>query len=152
MFCPNCGASEQKTDSYCRQCGEFLLGNDEKSPFVFGGESPETQIKTSLFLNAAIGFLSFAMSIAIFAVFWNKPETYAVVYLGAILLHLIGFLQIINIIIGLKLKQRFERAKKSQLEKAPDYKEPVGLPEADFANEVPASVVEKTTRKLKTRK
>ena len=49
MFCPKCGKSDQKENSYCRQCGEYLPDVlNKKTKFSIGRNTPEEQIKTNL--------------------------------------------------------------------------------------------------------
>ena len=159
MFCPSCGEAGQTEKSYCRRCGGFLQPLGEPRPFIFGGFTPEKQLGASLYISLAVGVLSFFLSIWIFVPFANVPESYPVVYLAGVFLNLFGFLELINVILLLKLKARFNGKKGGRSLKpretvdvaSSDEIQSAGrseLPEADCSGIIPVSVVEDTTKQL----
>lgn len=164
MYCPNCGKAEQVLNTYCRQCGGFLPDyKDKKRGFEMGGNTPEEQIRVNLILNFLSGTVSFILAIVLYAAFWDKPETSWIIYMvAAFLLAMCGW-QFSTFRVGLKLKKTFERRKNGETENAAQAEAAVFqtavtkdlLPEADFANVVPASITENTTKtlpqKIKTR-
>jgi len=77
MFCPNCGQAEQKENSYCRKCGEFLPDLRKKTNLTFGGDTPEAQIKVQQTLNLLSAIVSFAMAILLYATHFGNPETHS---------------------------------------------------------------------------
>lgn len=157
MYCPKCGAADQKANSYCRKCGEFLPDLEKRSNFEFGGTTPEEQINTNLFLNLLSAIVSFALAIALYATFWKRGDTLPVIYIVAAFLLAMSAWQTSTFVVGLKLKRNFNKRKSPSIGAAPE-KEKVNsfesartkilLDEANLENVVPASVVENTTKLL----
>jgi uncharacterized membrane protein YvbJ len=158
MYCPNCGKSDQAENTYCRQCGEFLNDFNKKSKKLsFGGETPQEQIRTNLVLNLMSAIVSIASGLYLFIRFSDLGSEFAIVMLVAAFLLAMGGWQLSTFYVGLKLRKTFNKNQiKSEVEneiarknKLNDLTTKELLPEADFSNDVPASVVENTTRKLK---
>jgi hypothetical protein len=158
MFCSNCGKSDQVLNTYCRQCGEFLPDYaDKKRNFAMGGNTPEEQIRVNLVLNFLSGMVSLILAILLYATFWNKPETSPIIYIvAAFLLAMCGW-QFSTFRVGLKLKKTFDRRKlgdeiENSVQNDNSAFQPAQtkdlLPEADFANFVPITVTENTTKHL----
>lgn len=158
MFCPKCGKADQKENSYCRSCGEFLPDFNKKNKLEFGGRTPLEQIKVSQFLNLYSAVAGFAMAILLYLTHWGKPDVSFSVYLAAAFLLCIGFWQTSNFVVGIRLKRHLERKENVNEEII----EPGGksfhsaqtqelLPEADFSNIATASITENTTKNLTVR-
>lgn len=160
MFCPNCGKADQKENTYCRNCGEFLPDfKIKKKSLSFGGDTPEEQIKTNLYLNLMSAFVSAALAIALYVSFLGQ-DALPVVYLTVGFLAAMSGWQFSTFYIGLKLKKNFSKRRldsetdiqertQIQLESA---KTKELLNEADFSDVVPISVTENTTRHLSEEK
>jgi methionyl-tRNA synthetase len=154
MFCPNCGTAEQKENTYCRKCGEFLTLGNLKNILSFGGNTPEEQINTNLIFNVLTAVVSIALAILLYATHYGKENVSFSIYLAAGILLAMGFWQISSFIIGRKLKRNFKKRKES--DKFEKQKEKIlysagmqeFLPEADLKNLVPTTVTEKTTKNL----
>lgn len=156
MFCPNCGKSDQQQNSYCRQCGEYLPElSKKKKQFSIGGDTPEEQINTNLYLNLLGAVVSLALAIALYVTFYGQTAAPVIYLTAAFLLAMSGW-QLSTFYIGLKLKKNFSRRREntadeeskpvqSQFESA---KTKQMLNEADYENIVPVSVTENTTRHL----
>ncbi|MCA1626171.1 MAG: hypothetical protein LC778_20740 [Acidobacteria bacterium] len=156
MFCPNCGKADQQKNTYCRSCGEHLPDLSKKS-MAFGGNTPEEQIKMTLFFNLASAIVSFAMAILLYATHWAKEDKSFSVYLAAAFFLVIGGWQISNFVVGLKLKKHFDRRKNTQATKEdlPSSENLFQMPkrndllnEADYRDIVPNSITENTTKQL----
>lgn len=148
MFCPNCGNADQQTDTYCRSCGDFLTDFKRKTK---KRETPAEQFKSTLIFNGMSAFAALSMAIMLYIFHLGNPNTHWSVYLAAALLISISSWQIASFFNNRKLKKRFIREKESNAE-IMEFQMPKtnqSLPEADFSDNVPASVVENTTRKLK---
>jgi hypothetical protein len=151
MYCPRCGKAEQVPETFCRQCGLFL---PDLSKPVKRELPPEDHLKANMVLNSLTIIVSFTLSILLFAV---RPGTHPLIYVTAGLLIAIGAWHIQTLIRTQKLKKQWKR-------RAPLGEIEAGLPEtkraiksastaklldpADFANTVPASVTDSTTRHL----
>ncbi len=83
MFCPNCGKAEQKENSYCRNCGEYLPDLSKKIDLSFGGNTPEKQIRTNLFLNLLSAVVSFVLALSLYATFLRRGDTLPIIYIVA---------------------------------------------------------------------
>src|SRR3982750_824310 len=64
MFCPNCGASEQKPDAYCKKCGTYLR-NDSFRGRLLGANNPERAAWLILFSSVFIAALCVCISLLI---------------------------------------------------------------------------------------
>jgi hypothetical protein len=161
MFCPNCGNADQKENSYCRKCGEFLPDFNAKNKTAFGGSTPEEQIKMNLTLSLMSAIVSFVLALLLYVTFFKRLDTPVLIYVVAAFLLTICGWQASTFAIGLKLKKHFDKRRNetqtetAQVEQtqlpAPATQEL--LPEADVNEFItPTSVTENTTRKLRSEK
>lgn len=164
MFCPNCGKSEQAPESYCRSCGEFLTDFSGKSYLInkiLGGSTPETHVNVNLIINAVTAFVSSLLLGFLNGYFDAQYERTGqsappIIYLVYIFLALVFVWQFLSFIINMRLKKKLGGRKKGGPFVEQDVEENVlasrttqkSLPQADFENAVPASIVEDTTRIL----
>lgn len=156
MFCPNCGKADQTENSYCRNCGAFLPDLSIKNKMVsFGGDTPEEQIKTNLYLNLLSALVSLALAVSLYVSFYGKDAP-QLIYLTIGFLAAMSAWQFSTCYVGLKLKKNFskrretdatenESEQQTQFESA---KTKDLLNEADFTNVVPTTVTENTTKHL----
>ena len=158
MFCPNCGNADQKENSYCRQCGEFLPDFSQKNKLAFGGNTPEEQIRINLVLNLMSAIVSFALAMILFVTFgFFSPQAPPIIYIVIAFLLAMSAWQASTFVIGLKLKKHFKKGKETETAPEPDKQFQAAetrelLNEADPTNAVPiGSVTENTTRKLKVK-
>jgi hypothetical protein len=151
MYCPRCGKPEQVPEAFCRQCGFFL---PDLSKPIKRELPPEDHLKANTFLNSLTIIVSFTLSILLFAI---VPDKHPLIYVTAGLLIAIGGWHIQTLIRTQMLKKQWKR-------RTPLTEVQAGLPEperafkststaklldqADFADTVPASVTETTTRHL----
>ncbi|MCU1288051.1 MAG: hypothetical protein JWN60_280 [Acidobacteria bacterium] len=153
MFCPNCGKSEQKKDTFCRRCGMFLPDFDKIKK---SQNTPEAHLKANAFLNLTTAIVSLGLAIALYSIFLGKENTPFIIYLTAGFLTAIFFWQVQAFVRTLLLKKHFKRNKNqnNQTETQTEFaafealKTSELLNEADFKDVVAASVVENTTKSL----
>jgi hypothetical protein len=157
MFCPKCGKADQSPETYCRQCGNYLQDYDKS---VKKKTQPEEHLKANLFLNLLTAMTSLTLAILLYSIFLGKDNTPVIIYVTAGFLTAMTAWQIQTFWRTILLRKHFKKHKnneqisaevqtESPYLKAKPTKEL--LPEADFKDHVPASVVEKTTRKLKVK-
>lgn len=158
MFCPKCGKVDQQPETYCRQCGNYLVDYDKpaKRPI-----SPEDHLKANSFLNLLTAIVSITLAILLYNFFFHKADTPIIIYITTGFLFAITAWQVQTFWRTLLLKKHFKK-QKSQANSSTENKDeqvyleskPTNelLPEADLKDFVPASVVEKTTRKLKSKR
>lgn len=151
MYCPRCGKPEQVPETFCRQCGLFLPDISKPAKREL---PPEDHLKANTVLNSLTIIVSFALSILLFAVVADK---HPLIYATAGLLIAIGGWHIQTLIRTQKLKKQWKRrvplseVKAGLPETEPAFKSVSTaklLDQADFADAVPASVTENTTRHL----
>ncbi len=157
MFCPRCGKAEQLPETYCRQCGLFL---PNLSKLVKRESPPEEHLKANTVLSLLTIITSFTLSILLYAFFGFRSETHPLIYVTASVLMGIGGWHIQTFIRTLQLKKQWKRrAPLSEIEAALPEPQPAFesastaklLNQADFADTLPASVTENTTRHLAER-
>ncbi len=156
MFCPNCGKSDQRVETFCRQCGLFLPDFDNVKPREI---PPEEHLKANSLLNIMTAVASLTLAILLHVYFYGRENTPVIIYITAGFLTAMFAWQAQVFWRNLKLKKHFKKreaiaGRKQETETPTLESKPTNelLPEADFKDHVPASVIEKTTRKLKTKK
>ena len=134
--------------------------NKKKKTLSFGGDTPQEQIRTNLILNFMSSVVSLVSSLLLYALFWNRGSEFQIVFLIASFLLAMGGWQFSTFIVNLKLRKAFARTNAVLSEAdttfAPDQASAAPncqlLPEADLSSDIPASVTEHTTRKLRSEK
>jgi hypothetical protein len=157
MFCQRCGKSEQIPETYCRQCGLYLLDfskpRKRESP-------PEEHLKANTVLSVMTIVASFTLSFLLFLILGFRSFTHPLIYLTAGVLIAIGGWHIQTLIRTLMLKKQWKRRDAlTEIQPAPIETPTTFKPastgklldQADFADAIPASVTEHTTRHLDTR-
>jgi hypothetical protein len=157
MFCPRCGKAEQMPETYCRQCGLYLL--DFSKPRR-RESSPEEHFKANTVLSVMTIVASFTLSFLLFLILGFRSFTHPLIYATAGILIAIGGWHIQTLIRTLMLKKQWKRRDAlSEIQAAP-IETPTSfkpastgklLDQADFSDAIPASVTEHTTRHLGTR-
>ena len=72
MFCPKCGKGEQAPDSYCRNCGEFLVDATDDASLMnrmLGISNPEKQLKFALTVDLVTAIVSGLLLFALMGYF-----------------------------------------------------------------------------------
>ena len=154
MFCPRCGKAEQMPETYCRQCGLFL---PDLSKPLKRESPPDEHLKANTVLSAMTIIASFTLSFLLFLVLGFKSFTHPLIYATAGILLAIGGWHIQTLIRTQMLKKQWKRrASLSDIQAtAPETtmaikSAPTGklLDQADFADAIPVSVTEHTTKHL----
>jgi len=158
MFCPKCGNSDQQPETYCRQCGNYLYDYDKNANRK---HTPEEHLKVNATLNFLTALTSLTLAILLYSFYLGKDDTPFIIYLTAGFLTCIFAWQVQTFWRSLLLRKHFKKQKRptefsEENKAAPQNFEskPTNqlLSEADYDNFVPTSVVEKTTRKLRSEK
>lgn len=156
MFCPNCGRSDQKIETYCRQCGIFLPDLEKLKTREI---PPEAHLKANSVLNVMTAVASLTLAILLYAFFLGRDDTPVIIYITAGFLTAMFAWQAQVFWRNLKLKKHFlkreENAGRNQPHEMPVLpSEPINelLSESTFENYVPPAVIEHTTRKLRSKK
>jgi len=152
MFCPKCGKGDQTADSYCRSCGEFLIGPAQHTLLmnrILGITNPEKQVKFTLTIDLVTaivsGFLLFFLMGYFDAVHDRMGATTPpIVYLVYIFLGLVSAWQLLSFTVGTTYRKKLNAAKKM----IDQTNTRAALPEADQKNVVANSITEQTTRNL----
>lgn len=154
MYCPRCGKADQMRETYCRQCGLYLL--DFSKP-VKRESPPEEHLKANTVLSVITIVASFTLSFLLFLVLGFRSFTHPIVYATAGILLAIGGWHIQTLIRTLMLKKQWKRrVPLSEIQAAPS-ETPTAfkstptaklLDQSDFADAITVSVTEHTTRHL----
>ena len=163
MFCPKCGNADQQPESYCRNCGEFLVDHSSSSYLlnkILGGSTPATQINVNLALNLLsiftcfllLGFLNGHYD-ALNARTGEQPPS--VIYLVYGFLVVISVWQMLSFVVGARLRSKLGRKATASAPDSAGTPKTLGdrttlehLPPANFAQDVPLSVTEDQTKIL----
>ena len=154
MFCPKCGKGEQAPDSYCRNCGEFLVDATDNASLMnrmLGISNPEKQLKFALTVDLVTAIVS---GLLLFALMGYSDGAYKatgippprILYLVYIFLGLVSVWQLLSFTVGATHRKKLSDRKKAALSSEPTPRS--SLPPADETNTVKASVTEQTTRNL----
>lgn len=155
MFCQNCGKGKQETNTYCRQCGEFLPELRKK-----GGsghpKTPDDQIKMSITFNLMSAISGFGVGVLLLISHLNRDNTHFSVFVGMSLLFTIAAWQTASFFNNVKLRRRFKRRKENTNPSQDISQNAVETNESkkllnqpDLENVVPISITEGTTKNLK---
>ncbi len=147
MFCPRCGNADQLPETYCRQCGLYLLDFSKPLKRV---SPPEEHLKANTVLSVMTIITSFTLSFLLFLILGFRSFTHPLIYVTAGILLAIGGWHIQTLIRTIMLKKQWKR--RIPLSETPTaFKStPTAklLDQANFADAIPLSVTEHTTRHL----
>ena len=138
-------------ETYCRQCGLYLT---DFSKALKRPSPPEVHLKANTVLSLMTICASFTLSFLLFLILRFRSFTHPLIYVTAGVLIAMGGWHIQTLIRTLMLKKQWQR--RVPLSEAPAATE-AGfksattaelLDEANFADAIPASVTEHTTRHL----
>ena len=110
MFCPNCGAADQNSNAYCRQCGEWLV--DQKAARKHGTK-PEDKMKVMLIFNGTSALFALASAAALYSSYLGTPEIKWSIYMAGAFCSIIAVHQTVSFFFALGLRQKFKRRRGS---------------------------------------
>lgn len=151
MFCPTCGTDRQTANAFCKRCGEWLPDLKHRGLPKFGGETPQQNIFTGLFMSALSTVAALISAIALYATYLGSGDAKWSVYLAAAVCVCIAGWQASSFVVGLKLRQRIKRARENlgPVEQLANRQTSPRLEAADKTNFVGvSSVTENTTQHL----
>jgi hypothetical protein len=102
MFCPQCGAPDQNSKSYCRRCGEWLAESSTK---------PEQRMKVMMVFNGLNSVMALLAAIVLYSTYLGTPEAKWSIYVAGALCSVIAVHQIISFGFALDLRLRSRRMK-----------------------------------------
>lgn len=149
MFCPKCGGADQTPETYCRRCGVFLpdLHNPRKKP-----TTPVQNLNVNAVLSALTVLASATLAILLYVILGFRENTHPLIYITAGFLIAITGWNIQTFWRTMLLRRQLKRPTPSDQAVDQDrslQNEPaVELPPANFAEMVPPSVIDATTRQL----
>jgi membrane protein implicated in regulation of membrane protease activity len=111
MFCPKCGAGDQRADSYCKRCGDWLPDIDALArPRLFRKSTREQKIRKMRILEAISAGLSLT-SAAIIISFLAGGAATQLLLLAVFCCFIVAAYQVVNFYLGYKLQQRVDRSR-----------------------------------------
>ena len=116
MFCPSCGADSQRANSYCKRCGEWLPDINARTRSGFGGQTPQQNILTNLFMSALTTLAALVSAIALYATYLGSDDAKWSVYLAAGVCLCIAGWQTSSFFVALKLRQRLKKGREESIE------------------------------------
>ena len=153
LFCSSCGTGGQTANAYCKRCGKWLPDFKKRSQVAFGGETPQQNVFTGLFISALSAVVALFSAIALYATYLGTPEAKWSVYLTAGFCLCIAAWQASSFLVGLKLRRRLNNAR-GNLSDTTELETPHSIPALNAADKtnfvtIP-SVTENTTSRLET--
>ncbi|MFL6210715.1 MAG: zinc ribbon domain-containing protein [Pyrinomonadaceae bacterium] len=155
MFCPHCGADQQKSEAYCTRCGMWLI--DPGAVMRHGRRIPHTAKSPEQKLRAVIVFNVIDTLLALFTFFALllrlRPDTHWTVIVAFATCLVIAVHQAVSFKFNLDLRSRMKRGREgaqgdaAQLHSAPTTERALGAGAAPTFN-APFSVAEQTTELL----
>ena len=113
MYCPQCGAANQNAKAYCKSCGEWLPDLKSRTRSTFGGDTPQQQIFTSLFMSALSTLAALLSAIALYITYLGSGDAKWSVYLAAGFCLCIAGWQASSFFVTLRLRQRLKHSRDS---------------------------------------
>jgi hypothetical protein len=109
MFCPKCGSADQKAESYCRQCGEWLPDIDAATqPRLFRKRTRQEKLGKMRILEVVSAALACTSAAIIFSVLSGSGDT-SLLNLAGICCLLIAIYQAVNFYFGYSLQPKRNR-------------------------------------------
>ncbi len=152
MYCQKCGKGDQETDSYCRNCGEFLTDLTSRPSLmnrVFGITNPEKQLNFTLIIDLVTAIIFGLLPFMLMGYFDAVEDQTGVppprgIYAVYIFLGLVSVWQLFSFTIGTTFKKKLSASRRAHLEASSVEQ----LPEANNEGAVPNTITEDTTRRL----
>jgi hypothetical protein len=111
LFCYGCGAEGQSANAYCKRCGKWLPAVKTRSAMAFGGQTPQQNIFTSLFMSALSAAVALFSAIALYATYLGTPEAKWSIYIAAAFCLCIAGWQISSFMAAVKLRRRLGKGR-----------------------------------------
>lgn len=147
MYCPTCGADSQNPNAYCKRCGKWLPDLKVRRS-VFGGETPQQNIFTNLFMSALSSLAALVSAIALYATYLFSGDAKWSVYLAGAFCLCIAAWQASSFVITMRLRRRLKIAREDS-STVPELRKQQAAPalnEADLSAVIAVpSVTENTT-------
>jgi uncharacterized membrane protein YuzA (DUF378 family) len=151
MFCPTCGKGEQESDTYCRNCGEFLTDVSSRPSLLarlLGIYNPEKQLNITLIIDLVTAIVSGTLLFFIKGYFDAVEDRTGVspsplVYVLYAFLGLVAVWQLFSFVIGTTYKRKLRASRRGGLEAKSERQ---SLGPRNFRD--PVSVSEEVTRNL----
>jgi len=152
MFCAKCGKGDQKPDSYCRACGEFLIDPSRRSSLVIrmlGISNPEKQLNLTLAIDLVTAIVSGFLLFSLMGYFDATEDrtgipTTPLVYVLYVFLGLVCVWQLFSFTVGTTFKKKLSSSRRAHLQSSQQQV----LPPANEQDVVPLTITEDTTREL----
>lgn len=138
MYCTNCGAQEQTSKTYCRQCGKWI-----------GSSSPEERLTVMIVFNALSAVFGAAAALALFMTYLGTSGAKWSIYVAGTFCLIISVYQSLSFVFALDMKRRLKDGRVRGTSIPETTQSPKELPPADTSQiiKVP-SVTEHTTELL----
>lgn len=150
MFCANCGAAEQSSESYCKQCGQWLTPTG-----VERVASPEEKMRTLSSFSGINAIMALVAAILLYAFHLGRDGVHWSVYLAAALCSVIAIHQTISFFFNWQLRQRLTKHRTGDASEV-QAQGATPLPDAAAPNALPPArpaplfgVTEDTTARLR---
>jgi len=111
MYCSTCGADSQTSNAFCKRCGEWLPDIKGRRGIAFGGETPQQNLFTGLFMSALSSMAALVSAIALYATHLGSGDAKWSVYFAAAVCLCIAGWQASSFVVGLKLQRRLKRSR-----------------------------------------
>jgi len=123
MFCPKCGKGEQTPDSYCRNCGDFLIdvtNNTSLMNRMLGISNPDKQIKFALTIDLVTAIVSGLLLFMLMGYFDGASKATGIpppgiVYLVYVFLGLVSVWQLLSFTVAATYRKKLDDRKKTAL-------------------------------------
>jgi hypothetical protein len=166
MFCPKCGNADQTENSFCRNCGEFLVDTSSNFNLIYnflGISTPEKQITVNLIINF-FGLLLSVLLLGFLMGYFDAGEnknpsvpTPKIIYFVYTFLLLISAWQLLGVVFAFNLRSKFNKGKANKKSEENDgvsgnktisAKKRESLAAADLNDIIIPMVTEGTTKNL----
>jgi|SRR5215813_401008 len=112
MFCAMCGAEGQSANAFCKRCGQWLPDMKARTGIAFGGETPQQNVFTGLFMNALSSLAALFSALALYVTYLGSSDAKWSIYVAAACCLCIAGWQAASFVVGLKLRRRLTAARR----------------------------------------
>jgi hypothetical protein len=148
LFCATCGAAGQQMKAYCKRCGAWLPDIKKTRSRSWGGDTPQQNLFTTLFMSALSAVVALFSGIALYATYLGTDEAKWSIYLAAGFCMCIAGWQASSFIAALKLRRRFGRVIENTQGQVSAHRPVAAVGPADTKSFIVPSITEGTTELL----
>src|SRR5215831_17873013 len=100
MYCPSCGAADQRPSNYCRRCGRWLVDLDKIEDKA--AKQKEDRMRAMVTFNALSAAMALIAAVVLYSTYLSTPEIKWSIYVAGALCSVIACHQTVSFFFALE--------------------------------------------------